>query len=451
VRATGVRALVAVGLALSLGPQAAAASLFAPPAHPDPRESTAGPLDVRSVSFGQRELRFVMTVRTWGRWRVSALARGRALCVVVTGGDVCIGRRARLHFTSSPGTRAQLLPARVNRPDAFSVRASFSRRLLPVADGRLAWSFEERAPCPAGQCVVDRAPEAGSFRTRAALLGEPACFGAAARDSGRPCRNRALDRVAYPRPEAAYVWLNSRCVPLPRSGAFRPCGFGVPPSAARATVLLTGDSHAVHWRAALEVVAQARRWRGVDVTRPGCPFSVQIPSSPSLGPAACAQLHRQTLDWLAAHPRVKTLFVSDWAEPPGGPQGGIGGYGGGPSAFGAMLDMVPSSVTAIYVLRDIPATTLGSMNCVDARLIRHRRLRGACGAPRSRVLTADPGAAAAAGRPRVHVIDLTRVFCGGSTCYPVIGGAYVYKDDNHMNAAFGVTLGPHLLRVLDGR
>jgi hypothetical protein len=67
-----------------------------------------------------------------------------------------------------------------------------------------------------------------------------------------------------------------------------------------------------------------------------------------------------------------------------------------------------------------------------------------------RVLTADPAAAAAVGRPRVHVIDFTRFFCGSSTCYPVIGGAYVYKDDNHMNAAFGVTLGPYLLRVLDG-
>jgi hypothetical protein len=102
-------------------------------------------------------------------------------------------------------------------------------------------------------------------------------------------------------------------------------------------------------------------------------------------------------------------------------------------------------------LRDIPATTLRSMDCVDGRLRRHRRLRGACGAPRSRVLTADPGAAAAVGRPRVHAIDLTRFFCSRATCYPVIGGAYVYKDESHMNAAFGVTLGPYLLRALDGR
>ena len=438
-------------LALWLGPHAADASLFAPPVHRDARESAADPLDVRSVSFGQRELKLVLTVRTWGRWRVGALARGRALCIVLARGEVCVGHDERVRF-SPPSGHARWLPARVRRPDAFSIRASFSRRLLPAGDGRFTWSFEERRPCVGGGCVADRVPGTGSFSARAGPLGEPACFGAAAHDRRRRCHNRALDRVAHPRPADAYVWPSSRCVPLPqwRSGAFRPCGFGVPASAARATVLLAGDSHAGHWRAALEVVAQARGWHGVDVTRPGCPFSIQIPGSPSLGPAACAQLHRRTLDWLAAHPHVKRLFVSDWAEPPGRPQGGIGGYGGGAGAFGAMLDVVPSSVAAIDVLRDIPATTLRSIDCVEARLRRHRRLRGACGAPRSRVLTADPGAAAAVGRLRVHAIDLTRLFCSRSTCYPVLGGAYVYKDETHMNAAFGVTLGPYLLRALDG-
>jgi len=69
--------VLALGLGLALGPQAAAASLLAPPVHPDARESATNPLDVRSVSFGQRQLRFVLTIRTWGRWPVSALARGR--------------------------------------------------------------------------------------------------------------------------------------------------------------------------------------------------------------------------------------------------------------------------------------------------------------------------------------------------------------------------------------
>jgi hypothetical protein len=50
----------------------------------------------------------------------------------------------------------------------------------------------------------------------------------------------------------------------------------------------------------------------------------------------------------------------------------------------------------------------------------------------------------------VRVIDLTRFFCGPLRCYPVIGGGYVYKDDNHMNAVFATSLGPFVLRALGG-
>ena len=61
----------------------------------------------------------------------------------------------------------------------------------------------------------------------------------------------------------------------------------------------------------------------------------------------------------------------------------------------------------------------------------------------------DPSAAAARGAGgRVRLLDFTRHFCGASHCYPVVGGAYVYKDDNHMNNVFATTLGPFLLRAL---
>ena len=42
-------------------------------------------------------------------------------------------------------------------------------------------------------------------------------------------------------------------------------------------------------------------------------------------------------------------------------------------------------------------------------------------------------------------IDLSRFFCDGARCFPVVGGAYIYKDDNHMNTTFAATLGPFLL------
>jgi hypothetical protein len=48
----------------------------------------------------------------------------------------------------------------------------------------------------------------------------------------------------------------------------------------------------------------------------------------------------------------------------------------------------------------------------------------------------------------VHLVDLTSLFCDSAHCFPVVGGAYVYRDTNHMNTTFAATLGPYLLRAM---
>jgi len=45
----------------------------------------------------------------------------------------------------------------------------------------------------------------------------------------------------------------------------------------------------------------------------------------------------------------------------------------------------------------------------------------------------------------LQVVDLTDHFCDRDWCYPVIGGALVQKDINHLTATFVETLGPYLL------
>jgi hypothetical protein len=38
--------------------------------------------------------------------------------------------------------------------------------------------------------------------------------------------------------------------------------------------------------------------------------------------------------------------------------------------------------------------------------------------------------------------------CDARACFPVIGGALVYKDSTHVTSVHGRTLGPYLLRAL---
>ncbi|HTN25183.1 MAG TPA: SGNH hydrolase domain-containing protein [Solirubrobacteraceae bacterium] len=438
--------------------RASVAAQFRPRTRADSVDVAGGPLDVRRVAFGQAGTRLTLDLRTQHPWATAELlAPGRGLCLVIEGaGRLCVaaaGGTTVLRHDS--GTGAQVIAAAVTRPDSRSVVASFAPRAIGLARGPLRWSlqtsWQDDALC-AGGCA-DRVPDGGAFADAVSVLAQPRCFGAAARDPHRRCRNPSLRTVVLPRPADAPLTGVSPCTEdrgdPRRSTVLRPCAFGVTGDDHRATIALLGDSHAVHWRAALEVVAQARDWRGVSITRAGCPFSTQVPRSPDLGPARCVRLHRETLAWLRAHGEIGTVFVSDWAQPATGPMGGSGAYGGSELAFGAMLDALPRSVRHVYVLRDVPGTTPATPGCVAAARARRRPLAGVCAQPRAAVLTPDPGAAAAARRgPRVRVLDLTRFFCGPRLCFPVVGGAYVYKDDNHMNATFATSLGPFVLRAL---
>ena len=382
-------------LVLAAAPAPASAIEFDPRFH---RDGTA---------FGQRDLRMVFKVRG-----------ERSACLVLRGrGRLCAGRF--LSWEPVAG-ESRGVPGRVSRRGR-SLRAVFAPRAIGLRLGPVRWAVETEG---------NRSPDRGWHATTVRLIGQPHCFGAAARDRAHPCRNPALRRVVFPRPVDAFTWDNAPCRPLPSRGAFEPCEFG--PAGAPARFALVGDSHAMHWRRALEVVAEARRWRGISIARPGCPFSTAIPRSPALGPGQCARVQGRTISYLRSHPAIDTLFVSNWAQP---------GYGGGAADHGAMLDRVPPSVKRIYVLRDIPATTVRALDCVRAR-------RRRCSNRRSAVLFHDPAAAAARARERTRVIDLTRFFCGPARCYPVIGGAYVYKDFDHMNAVFALSLGPFVLRAL---
>ena len=49
---------------------------------------------------------------------------------------------------------------------------------------------------------------------------------------------------------------------------------------------------------------------------------------------------------------------------------------------------------------------------------------------------------------RARVVDLTPFFCGERSCRPVVGGALVYKDEDHMTPVFAATLAPYLREAL---
>jgi peptidoglycan/LPS O-acetylase OafA/YrhL len=277
------------------------------------------------------------------------------------------------------------------------------------------------------------------------LASRPSCFGAAARDPRHPCSNRKLKFAVVPTPIAAADRPNSPCTFVQRR-PFNVCAFGVPQSKATGTIALVGDSHASHWRAALEVVARKHGWYGLSITRSGCPFSrtVKVLRVPLF--SKCIQWNHQLPHWFASHPRVSTVFVvqesgQKWVVPHGQSE-----YGAEVNGFTRAWKTLPESVKHVVVIHDTPKDRDGTASCVERALGRHKQAGLACKVPRGVAVDPDAEATAAAHAHmrRVQLVDLNRFLCDRLWCYPVIGGALVHKDQHHMTVVFATTLGPYL-------
>ncbi len=277
----------------------------------------------------------------------------------------------------------------------------------------------------------------------------PRCFGAASRDPMKPCRNPALTRMVRPKPAKALLEANSECRLGERSGELSPCTFGVPPEQATETIALVGDSHAAHWRAAIDAVVADKRWHGISFTKAGCPFSTAVTDLPEPGRSKCIRFKRQLFRWFERHPEVQTVITSNHTG--GAVEGTTDDYGAHVKGYADAIRALPPTVQRIFSIRDVPRNTVRMSDCV-ARAIRRKIEAGRrCAAARSAVLQRDPAvpAAAALDPRRVQLIDMTRFMCTAKDCLPVVGGALVHKDPTHLTRVFATTLGPYLLRHVD--
>jgi hypothetical protein len=287
---------------------------------------------------------------------------------------------------------------------------------------------------------------------RVAEEGTPRCFGAASRDPGHPCSNPSLRLSVVPTPRQARSLPNAPCLLRPFDGGPHVCAFGALANSAQQTVVLIGDSHAGDWRGALRVVAESKSWLGLSITHSSCPLSTATRELSEAKRWRCDRWRRRVRGGFGTHPEVHTVFVSALS----GGQGVVARDGTSVfetevAGYIAAWHALPPSVRHIVVLRDTPKMRTETAACVERAIARHVPAGASCALPRGAALDRDPLPVAASRMHsrRVQVIDLTRVFCG-DVCFLVIGGALVYKDSHHLTAMFSATLGPLLLRRLNG-
>ncbi len=438
-----------------------------PEPHVDAADVPASPLDLRAVTFGQRGTQLVMRITTAGAWDAAQLsgAVGRALCIDLYYGElptprsrVCVldagEDKAGLTYTRldpfGNSVGGGIVHAVTTRADNRSIQAVFEPSAVNLPQGRYSWQAISKWSCDPAQSCDDFSPDNGNVIAQIQPLAEPPCFGAASRNPRFRCVNQALRYGVTPTPDEALLTANAACTIVSRQLPYT-CQFGVRNNQPDRTIALIGDSHAAHWRGALEVVAQTRGWRGYSLTRAGCPLSTASPDLDLARRRSCASWRNAVFAWFGRHPAVRTVFVSQLAglgvRAPRGRDANEYEVQG----FLRAWRRLPKTVKEIVVLRDTPVARDSTPACIERAIQRRRRAGETCALQRSRAIRRDAAAIAALrrGSPRVHLVDLTKLMCSPKLCYPVVGGVLVHKDVTHLTPLFASTLGPFLLRAVD--
>ncbi len=244
----------------------------------------------------------------------------------------------------------------------------------------------------------------------------------------RPTPDRA--RTDYPPDSGCEIPLTATESP--------PCRFG-PAGADR--VVLFGDSHAGQWYSAVAYLAQRRHWAVEVLVKPGCPVATVSIVDPHLGREyrECDAWREATLRRLDGEPRPRLILVSS-----------LNHYGLDPSTLASGWDTTMRRLTGLGVpvayLRDTPLPGRDVPACLSGSLDNW----GACGFPRDTALGHDPVMAAIADRrwPDTHAVDVVDVLCPRATCWAVISGILLYRDETHLTNTAAVVLGPRLERIL---
>ncbi len=280
------------------------------------------------------------------------------------------------------------------------------------------------------------------------------CFGAAALEPANGCAEpfapTGVMTPAFAKTDMNLVadpdggW---QCETVSGSDALRPCTSGATAAPDR-TIAMLGDSHAMHYRAALTEIAERRNWQVVTYFKSACSGTgdpeVMLRSTEDQD--ACASWGAKALSAIASNPAIDTVVFANVSS---AYHQGDATTPIGPDPYAAAWRQLTDAGKNVLALADVPRTFGGDVpDCLATATGDPSK----CDAPVSAALVYDAVADAAASSPdaSVKLLDLTDKFCRDGTCHARIGGVIVYSDSSHLTATYARTLAPSIEAALTG-
>jgi peptidoglycan/LPS O-acetylase OafA/YrhL len=201
------------------------------------------------------------------------------------------------------------------------------------------------------------------------------------------------------------------------------CAYGDVTSAQ--VVALVGGSHSAQWLPALNIIGKQSGLRIVNITKSDCPLGALEGSHPS-----CIEWNRQVVERLKQLKPIAVVTTSTRASKSDGSE-----YV--PEAYVRQWKALDALGIDVIAIRDNPSFAFDVITCVS----RNKDDALACSKPRSQSLSAlDPAVPYTHSLDNLSVVDMSEFFCTAETCVTVSHDYLMYRDWQHLNVPFVVSL-----------
>ncbi|WP_374947946.1 acyltransferase family protein [Agreia sp.] len=300
--------------------------------------------------------------------------------------------------------------------------------------------------------------DAAAAQLRTTLETPPDCFGAASglTDGLSPidfCSNPKLEGQIIPSPGFGNADRpqHPECLVTLNDSTLTSCEFGDTDSGgtgsdAAPRVAIIGDSHAYSLLDPLIQLAETNGWQLTTYLKGACPWSTTPIAGGDAFAASCADWRSHLDDELASVAPYDVIFTAALADHALDAEGSAAAAetAGFVDAWTPQLSQGAPVVTLV----DNPSWETDPNKCLrisDASVCTESREDG--------LGEVDPLASAAsglsAGGADVTLLDFSETYCDSSQCFPVIGGANVYRDQDHLTRTFAFTLAPFIESVIE--
>lgn len=272
-----------------------------------------------------------------------------------------------------------------------------------------------------------------------AVAAQP-CFGAGARVNQDACETSTIEGV-YPELSVAAAdipQLPNTCFSVSREQVEASyCSLGDRDASIRIAAI--GDSHIAQYAGALNALAIRNRWQLDLYAKGGCPFSFAVRVHDEVLTKNCPTWVNNVTR-LLPEKNYDAIITSQ--------RSGMKWNGGNGSAVQGLTELWRQLVAAgerLVVIKDSPNPGQDAVAC----LLKNED----CTFDKDTGLGFDAQVESAKQVSGLQFVNFDDIFCDSQECFPIIGNAVVYRDDNHLTDTFARTLAPaiekHIMRAME--